>query len=186
MKIHSAKRDTKRKVPNIALVNKHTESISVSQFNDHVNGDDFMSLESSLTQGEFEDNRPNDVENNNNQMHPGLLLDLFAKPIIINPAFATITQNALASLLLSYLAYASEELSEEYDGWIHKTTEEWSEWTGMSRFEQASARKILTSLGITQETRAGMPAKLYMRVNFEHLYLLLNSHAQESYAHLKL
>ncbi len=186
MKSHSAKRDSKRKVPNIALVNKHSESISVSQFNEHLNNDDFMSFESSLTQNEFEGSPPTDGDHQNNQMHPGLLLDLFSKPIIINPAFATITQSALASLLLSYLAYASEELSDEYDGWIHKTTEEWSEWTGMSRFEQASARKILTSLGITQEVRAGMPAKLYMRVNFEHLYLLLNSHAQESYAHLKL
>lgn len=182
MKTHSAKTDSKSNVSKMTLAKVHASKTNHTQRSDRLTSDDFMSQESTLSDGYVD---PRQLESNQ-QMHPGLLLDLFAKPIIINPAFATITQSALASLLLSYLAYASEELSEEYEGWIHKTTDEWSEWTGMSRFEQASARKILTSLGITEEIRAGMPAKLYMRVNFEHLYLLLNSHAQEQYAHLDL
>lgn len=119
-----------------------------------------------------------------NQMHPGMMLDMFAKPIVINPAFAAITQSALASLLLSYLAYETEDLAPEYEGWVHKTTDEWTEWTGMSRFEQTSARKVLTGLSITQECRAGMPAKLYMRINYEHLYGLLDAQARIRYAHM--
>ena len=202
-------------VPKAALVESHPEKLHEPEWKDYFQHRDALDLDPvlhddllieakikhDLDMAAFKSakermakpsNQPSAVNDDlanptdNNQLHPGLMLDMFAKPIVINPAFASITHSALASLFLSYLAYESEDLAPEYEGWVHRTTDEWTEWTGMSRFEQTSARKVLTGLGITEETRAGMPAKLFIRINFEHLYALLNAQAQQRYAHMKL
>ncbi|NMV37022.1 hypothetical protein [Ralstonia insidiosa] len=48
------------------------------------------------------------------------------------------------------------------------------EWeTALPRARQESARRRLKALGLLDEDRRGVPAKLYYRVNFERLYQLL-------------
>jgi len=53
------------------------------------------------------------------------------------------------------------------DGWIYKTQKEFEEETALSRYEQEHARRKLKSLGILEEERRGVPAKLYYRLNVD-------------------
>jgi len=52
-------------------------------------------------------------------------------------------------------------------GWIYKTQKECEEETALSRYEQEHARRKLKSLGILEEERRGVPAKLYYRLNVD-------------------
>nr|MDQ3828913.1 hypothetical protein [Candidatus Tectomicrobia bacterium] len=55
------------------------------------------------------------------------------------------------------------------DGWFYKTQPEWEDETGMGRSEQETARKHLRRTPFWQETRRGVPAKLYFRIDLERL-----------------
>ncbi|MEQ1602416.1 MAG: hypothetical protein ABL885_11705, partial [Methylophilaceae bacterium] len=74
---------------------------------------------------------------------PNLLLDMFDEPIVFNRAFVGITHSAVAALFLSYATYTTEKLPREAEGWFTKTIEEWQNETGLTRFEQTTARRIL-------------------------------------------
>lgn len=58
---------------------------------------------------------------------------------------------------------------EDPDGWIYKTQKEISEETGLSRYEQETARKTLVELGVLETSRRGQPAKLYYKFDWEKL-----------------
>jgi hypothetical protein len=60
-------------------------------------------------------------------------------------------------------------IKKEEDGWFYKTREEWREETGMKRYEQEQARKLLVETGFWAEQLMGVPAQLYYRVDFEKL-----------------
>src|SRR5919202_3667459 len=55
------------------------------------------------------------------------------------------------------------------EGWIYKTEHEWKWETGLSRDQQRKARKILKAKGVLEETKKGLPCKLYFRIRFERL-----------------
>lgn len=103
----------------------------------------------------------------------GMLLDIFDEPIVFNRAFVGITGSAVASLFLSYAIYTTDRLVAESEGWFEKTFDEWKEETGLTRFEQRAARKILVDLDILIERRVGMPAKLMFKIRSERLLELL-------------
>lgn len=95
--------------------------------------------------------------------------DLFDRPIAFHRAFVRLTKSVTAGLLLSQAVYWSKRTNNE-EGWFWKTQEEWFEETGLTRREQESSRDILRGLGILEEKRAGMPAKIFYRINQEVLW----------------
>ena len=76
--------------------------------------------------------------------------------------------------LVNWTRYLSIEQPERH-GWIWKTQQEWLEETGLSRHEQDSARKELAKLGLIQQQKRGMPARMYYRINLQALGLRLSA-----------
>jgi hypothetical protein len=82
-----------------------------------------------------------------------------------------------AGLLLSQLIYWTRVGVHviEHDGWIFKSREEWFAETGLSRYEQESARQKLVAANLVEEQRVGVPARLCFRVNTGELSRQLSS-----------
>jgi hypothetical protein len=88
------------------------------------------------------------------------------------PVLTKVCDNPKAALMLGHAIYLTRNmLSDEASrqGWFWKSQEEWFKSTGLSLREQASARDCLLALGFIEERRAGMPARLYFRINLETL-----------------
>jgi hypothetical protein len=88
-----------------------------------------------------------------------------------------ITGGITAALLLSQAIWATQELDTEANGWFVMSQEAWTEATGLSRWEQETARRALRSAGFLEEQRVGMPAKLWYRVRPDHVWHALRDHA---------
>lgn len=100
-------------------------------------------------------------------LSPDVVKKLLRRPIAFHRVFVTLTGSVTAALFLSQVLYWQEvcERDSTRDGWWWKTREEWAEETGLSRYEQEGARKILVRLGVLHEKRKGNPAKLWYRVD---------------------
>ena len=96
------------------------------------------------------------------------------RPIAFQRAFVALGAGITGALLLSQAVYWSRRSGDD-TGWFFKTQVDWEEETGLRRAEQETARKRLLTLGVMEEDRKGIPAKLYFRVNFEKLEQLLTS-----------
>jgi hypothetical protein len=100
-------------------------------------------------------------------------LRLLDRPIAFHRAFVDLTESVGAALFLSQAVYWQKRIPETPDGWWFKSQADWTDETGLSRREQESARKCLKCLGILQEQRTGVPAKLMYRVDNDRLSTLL-------------
>lgn len=102
---------------------------------------------------------------------------LFDKPIAFHRPLVSISGSVTAALLLSQAIYWSKRCATHDDGnkWFYKTQADWEEETGLTRYEQESARKVLRDKGILKEKRAGIPAKLFFTVDFDKLSELIES-----------
>src|SRR5690606_33674155 len=60
-------------------------------------------------------------------------------------------------------------------GWFHKTAQQWTRETGLSRREQCSARRKLVQQGLMEERRAGIPATLHFRLHLDRIALGLGA-----------
>lgn len=100
------------------------------------------------------------------------ILELLDRPIAYHRCFVTITGSVTASVMLSQAFYWSKRTTLN-GNWFWKTQEEWLDETGLTRYEQEGARKTLRNLGIFEEKKEGIPAKLYFRVNTQKIYELL-------------
>lgn len=98
--------------------------------------------------------------------------DILDRPIAFNPAFRRISGSTVAALFLSQAWYWTKRTSDA-DGWFFKTIADWQEETGMTRYEQRTARKHLLEKELIEEELRGMPATLYYRVNKAKVYDLL-------------
>jgi hypothetical protein len=92
--------------------------------------------------------------------------DALDRPIAFHRVFVTITGDVKAALFLSQANYWRIRAPH---GVFYKTQVEWEEETGLTRREQETARARLVALGILEEKRLGVPAKLYFRVNADRL-----------------
>ena len=119
---------------------------------------------------------------NGRTMPPGvtaeLLLDIFDLPISFHRCLVPITGGVTAALMLSQAIWISEGLDPEAGGWFCKSQEEWTEETGLSRWEQETARRALRNGGFFEERRAGLPAKLWFRVRPEAVSRALRERAE--------
>lgn len=102
-----------------------------------------------------------------------------------HPLLATVTGNVKAALFLSHAISWSRyvHLSQpDRDGWFWLRAADWYEGAGLSGREQASARIILKGMGILEEKRIGVPAKIWYRLNLDRLGHLVATSAGRQYA----
>ena len=92
----------------------------------------------------------------------------YGRPIAYHRSFVGVTGSVNAAVMLSQAIYWSER-TDDPDGWFWKTQEQWQEETGVSRYEQEGARKLLCKQGFWTEDRRGVPAKMYFKVDEEAL-----------------
>lgn len=97
------------------------------------------------------------------------ILDFLDRPIAFHRAFARLAGSVQAGLLLSQAVYWSRRTSD-IDGWFYKTQSEWTDETCLTRREQETARAALRKLhhnsrSLWLESRRGVPAKMYFRVD---------------------
>jgi len=113
------------------------------------------------------------------------LMEVLRRPIAYHVVFAKISGGVTSGVFLSQLFYWADR-GKDPNGWIYKTQAEWEEETGLTRWEQETARKRLKERGILEEKRAGMPARLYYRLDLDRVIELAaaqssmwDSHNQE-------
>lgn len=119
-----------------------------------------------------------------NTLSPAMLLDIFDEPIVFQRAYASLTGSAVAALFLSYAVYTTERLPHEEEGLFRKTGEEWRAETGLTRFEQQTARRILRELDILIERRAGVPAELWFKIRVDRLLEQMSLQADARWGHV--
>lgn len=86
------------------------------------------------------------------------------KPVAYHRIFKLVAESVAAGVMLSQAHYWSMR-AKLPDGWFYKTVDEWEDETGLTRYEQETARKKLKGLGFWQEELRGVPAKLHFRVD---------------------
>lgn len=99
------------------------------------------------------------------------ILPLLDRPIAFQRSFIRLDIGVTAALFLSQMIYWTNRSDD--DGWVYKTQEEWEEETGLSRYEQEDARKKLRSIGVLQEKKKGVPARLFYKVDNDVLFQAL-------------
>lgn len=110
------------------------------------------------------------------------VFELLGQPIVFHRSLVDITGSATASLMLSHSVVQTVRiLNKRPDGWFYKSRDEWHRETGLSRWEQETARKVLKELGVleekrTLEVRADQDAArvMYYRVNLQRLEEMLS------------
>jgi len=103
---------------------------------------------------------------------------LLERPIAFHRILATVAGGALHGLFLSQCLYWAQR-TDHPDGWFYKGRAEWEDETGMTRYEQESARKALRELGITEEGQSVSGDKsdrrIFYRVDFDRLAELIDA-----------
>lgn len=112
---------------------------------------------------------------------PSVLLEVFQAPIVFHRIFVDITGSVTAALLLSQ-AIAIAEKEQRPGQWFCRSQEEWTAETGLSRFEQQTARRVLRDLGLMREERQGVPARILFQVNADEVWARVNEQARTNWA----
>lgn len=102
-----------------------------------------------------------------------LLLEVFDLPVSFHRCLVPIAGGVTAALMLSQVIWTTQEIDPGADGWFCKSREQWTEETGLSRWEQATARRALRYAGFIEERRIGMPSKLWFRLRPERVWRAL-------------
>ena len=95
---------------------------------------------------------------------PELLLEVFDVPITFHRCLVPVAGGVTAALMLSQAIWMTETLAQKTEGWFMCSQEQWTQETGLTRWEQETARRALRRAGLLVERRLGMPAKLWFRV----------------------
>ncbi len=121
---------------------------------------------------------------------PELVMEIFDVPITFHRSLVRLTGSVTAALMLSQAIAWTETLAPEAQGWFAKSQGEWSDDTGLSRWEQETARRILRQASLIEEQKLGVPAKLWFRVRKDRIGQALhnlsrrNEHARRATAPL--
>ncbi len=108
---------------------------------------------------------------------PQLLLEVFDIPVSFHRCLVPITGGVTSALMLSQAIWITQALDPTADGWFIRSQEQWSLETGLSRWEQETARRALRRSGLLEERRVGIPAKLWFRVCPEAVWRALRANA---------
>jgi hypothetical protein len=93
---------------------------------------------------------------------------LLSRPIAFHRLLAIAGGSIGAGVFLSQLIYWSERTTDP-EGWIYKTFTDWWDEAALSRHELDTIRVALKKKGLIHEKRAGVPAKLFYRIDWENL-----------------
>lgn len=108
------------------------------------------------------------------------LAEALDRPIAYHRCFVRLAGSVAGAVFLSQVVYWQKRCPEGRDGWWWKTRDEWEEETGLTRSEQESARKLLTSAGILEEAKRGIPCRLFYRLDGRILAVLLAESCQQA------
>src|ERR1051325_5444576 len=101
-------------------------------------------------------------------MTPEELKITLQSPVAFHRVFKILGGSATAGLMLSQAFYwAQSPTVIKRNGWFWKTQEEWEAETGLTRYEQETARKNLIQRGLMAEKLKGHPAKLHYKLNLD-------------------
>ncbi len=100
------------------------------------------------------------------------------KPIAFNRHYVGLGCGINGALMLSQMVYWSKRTKDK-NGYFYKTQDEWEEETGLTRWEQGTARKKLRELGFVSEHKHGVPCKVHFRVEHDVLYQALIQYAEK-------
>ena len=109
-------------------------------------------------------------------MNFDILLTLLDKPIVFHRPFLRI-MNTNCALFLSQCLHWQRHT--KYDGWFTHTIEQFEFETGLSRKEQLSIKKTLSSKNILKIERRGNPSKNWYTINLEELYVQLSKEVEK-------
>ncbi len=93
------------------------------------------------------------------------LIDI-GRPVAYYPRLSYITGGVKETLFLCQLLYWNGKQANK-NSWIYKTQKEMLEETGLSRYEQETARRNLREKGFIKETRKGIPAKMHYKIDLD-------------------
>jgi len=96
----------------------------------------------------------------------GLYKTDFGRTVAYFPALKKITGTINSALFLCQLLYWTDKTE---DGWIWKTSDEIEEETGLTYFEQKTARKTLLKLGLIREEYRRSTYLMHFRINYDKL-----------------
>ena len=105
---------------------------------------------------------------------PNLVMEIFDVPITFHRSLVRVTGSVTAAVMLSQAIVLTETLVPDAQGWFTKSQAEWSEDTGLSRWEQETARRILRQTSLIEERKWGVPAKLWFRVRNDRIWQALH------------
>lgn len=114
----------------------------------------------------------------NTKLQQAIQAILTDRPIAYHAVLAKAVGSATAGILISQLLYWTPR-SQDKEGWIYKTQKDIYEETALTRREQESARRMLRAARVLEEKRAGVPSRLYFRVDMEYLTRLLSQGGDE-------
>jgi hypothetical protein len=107
-----------------------------------------------------------------------LLLDVFDAPVSFHRCLVPITGGVTSALMLSQAIWTTQSLEQADQGWFSRSQEQWRLETGLTRWEQETARRALRRAGLIEERRLGMPAKLWFRVRPDAVWRALQLQAE--------
>jgi len=96
-----------------------------------------------------------------------LLLEVFDMPVSFHRCLVPVAGGVTSALMLSQAIWTTQTLDTAEGGWFMQSQEQWTQETGLTRWEQETARRALRQAGLLEERRVGMPAKLWFRVRPE-------------------
>ena len=85
-------------------------------------------------------------------------------PLSFHRCLVPVAGGVAPALMLSQAIWTTQTLEPIEDGWFMRSQEQWTQETGLSRWEQETARRALRRAGLVEERRMGLPARLWFRV----------------------
>lgn len=101
------------------------------------------------------------------------LIAVLGSPIAYYSTLARILGGVEDSLFVSQF-FSWYDKGHSPEEWIYRTQDEILVATGLTRRNQETARRRLRSLGVLEEQRAGIPARLTYRLNLDVLAALVH------------
>jgi hypothetical protein len=93
---------------------------------------------------------------------------MLGRPVAYFPIFASKLGGVTPAVMFCQLSHWYRiEAIREWDGWIYKTTQDMYDETGLTRWEQETARKRLVSVGVIETKVKGIPPKMNYRIRWE-------------------
>ena len=108
----------------------------------------------------------------NTRLQKAIETILTDRPIAYHAVLAKAVGSANAGIFLSQLLYWTPRAHDK-EGWIYKTQQDIYEETALTRREQETARRMLRTAKVLEEKKAGVPSRLFFRVDMGYLAQLL-------------